>query len=146
MHALVNLSEETYVSESGKHPSLSKAINLAGAQRMLSQKSSKEFCFVLAGLESAAYKASLKQTIARFDLVLKGLINGNKVLGIGAAPTAEIKNQLNKVSGIWADLKPIFDKVVNNQQPTAAEKIKLAKENNTLLVEMNKAVQLYVKL
>lgn len=146
MHATVNLIEQTYAGDTGRHPSLSAAINLSGAQRMLTQKASKEFCFIEGGIEETLNKKSLEGTVKRFDKVLAGLIKGNQGLGLSPAPTDEIRDQLSKVDSLWQPLKIIFEKAYSGKSLTDAEIIKVATDNNTLLVEMNKAVQMYVKL
>ncbi len=49
-------------------------INLAGKQRMLTQKMSKEALFIAKGIDVEKNKESLKKTAELFDKTLKGLI------------------------------------------------------------------------
>lgn len=146
MHSTVNMIETVYAGETGRHPSLSAAINLAGAQRMLTQKASKEFCFIQANINKDMNKARLDKTVKRFEKVLTALIKGNEALGLSEAPTPEIQKQLLVVQDLWNSIKSILEKSSSGSSVSAAEIDKVATNNNKLLVEMNKAVQMYVKL
>jgi len=57
-------------------------INLAGKQRMLTQKMSKEALFIAKGISVDANKASLAKTVALFDKTLKGLVAGDASLNL----------------------------------------------------------------
>ena len=52
-------------------------INLAGRQRMLTQKMSKEVLLVALGHDADANKANLRNTASLFDRTLKGLKDGD---------------------------------------------------------------------
>jgi len=118
-----------------------KVINLAGAQRMLSQKISKEV------LEANYINANHEKYMTdskRFSLVLKGLINGNDELGLRPIENTEIINQLNIVKQKW---EPLLEKIslLENELDENSKNniIRYIIENNpVLLVEMNKAVAL----
>jgi len=112
-------------------------INLAGKQRMLTQKMSKESLALSQGTGS---KESLQKTVNLFDKTLKGLISGDT--GLGLPPTTNIKivNQLNHVQKLWKDLRVNMDVVLANSAETTAALSYLNDNNITLLKEMNKAV------
>ena len=57
-------------------------INLAGRQRMLTQKMSKEALGVHKGDNVETYRTQLKQTASLFDKTLKALMNGGETTGI----------------------------------------------------------------
>ena len=59
----------------------SRVINLAGKQRMLTQKMSKEVGLVALEVDTAANLGNLKATHDLFDKTLKGLRNGDDSLG-----------------------------------------------------------------
>jgi len=119
-------------------------INLAGKQRMLTQKMSKEAFFIAKGIDVEANTANLKKTAALFDKTLKGLVNGDSGLNLPKTENKEILAQLQKVSDLWAPFKANIDKISAgsaDQQTLEA----VAKENVPLLKNMNAAVQMYAK-
>ena len=117
-------------------------INLAGKQRMLTQKMSKESLALSQGTGS---KESLQKTVNLFDKTLKGLIAGDT--GLGLPPTTNIKivNQLNHVQKLWKDLRVNMDVVLANSAETTTALSYLNDNNITLLKEMNKAVGMLEK-
>jgi len=111
-------------------------INLAGKQRMLTQKMSKEALLVAKGVDKDANSANLKKTVALFDKTLKGLMDGDSSLNLPKTEDKDILAQLKKVSELWASFKTKIEK--NDLQA-------IAKENLPLLKNMNQAVQMYAK-
>jgi len=111
-------------------------INLAGKQRMLTQKMSKEALFVAKGIDADANKANLAKTVALFDKTLKGLIGGDATLGLPKTTNEAILKQLEVVSGLWGPFKASIEK---------GDLAAISKQNIPLLKNMNKAVQMYAK-
>jgi len=111
-------------------------INLAGKQRMLTQKMSKEVLMVAKGVNAEANSASLKKTVALFDKTLKGLIAGDASLNLPATTDKDILAQLQVVSDLWTPFKASIEK---------ADLAKVAAENIPLLKNMNKAVGMFAK-
>ncbi len=146
MHKTVGVIERIYGSNETMHPTLARAINIAGRQRMLSQKASMEFCMVLTNENREAYRQSLQATVSLFQSSLDGLISGNATLALAPAPTPEIQNQLQKVSALWQPLRSILEATAKGATPTPAHIALIARDNNTLLKEMNKAVGMYSSL
>lgn len=146
MHKTVGIIEKVYGSSGEVHPALALALNVSGRQRMLSQKASKEFCLISGGVDVAANRAALSDTVSLFTSSLSGLINGNAADGLAPAPTREIQAQLEKVEGMWTPLREVLLRAANGGAPSAADIEKVSTENNPLLVEMNKAVFMYNSL
>jgi nitrate/nitrite-specific signal transduction histidine kinase len=119
-------------------------INLAGKQRMLTQKMSKEILLVAKGIEADANKANLEKTAALFDKTLNGLINGDKGLGLPKTEDPAILAQLEKVKALWQGFKKNVDAVLGGDTDSKVLE-DVAKQNVPLLKEMNKAVQMYAK-
>jgi len=128
-------------------PGLAATINLAGKQRMLSQKMSKEFLLLAYGYQVEDNKLNLLETYSLFERILKGLKDGDENLGLPGTKSQTIREQLNVVNDLWVTLKPII--VFAGDYKTTkinAEKItELAAMNLPLLKEMNKAVGMYEK-
>jgi len=119
-------------------------INLAGKQRMLTQKMSKEALFIAKGIDATANTESLKKTSALFDKTLKGLVNGDSGLNLPKTENTEILAQLEKVTGLWTPFKANIDKVIAGNTDKATLEV-ISKENIPLLKNMNAAVQMYAK-
>jgi len=119
-------------------------INLAGKQRMLTQKMSKEALFIAKGIDVKANTESLKKTASLFDKTLKGLADGDEGLKLPKTTDKDILAQLKKVSELWASMKTSIDKVADGKSDKATLEA-IAKENIPLLKNMNQAVQMYAK-
>ena len=109
-------------------------INLAGKQRMLTQKMSKEALFIAKGISVDANKASLAKTVALFDKTLKGLVAGDESLKLPATTNKDILAQLQVVSDLWTPFKVAIEK---------GDLKTINAENIALLKNMNKAVGMY---
>ena len=112
-------------------------INLAGKQRMLTQKMSKESLALSQGTGS---KGSLEKTVNLFDKTLKGLISGDDQLGLPPTKIIEIVNQLNHVRKLWKGLQSNLNVVLANSVETTTALSYVNDNNITLLKEMNRAV------
>ena len=82
-------------------------INIAGRQRMLSQKITKEI-FYIKSSENFDFQ-NLNEDIESFEKNLYILIEGNKKLGVYKPPNKDIKNKLNLVLELW---KPFKEKIL----------------------------------
>ena len=119
---------------------LLKIVNIAGRQRMLTQKMTKEKLAIIS-LKMTNFKEKMEKSVKLFDISLNGLIGGNKELGLPKATNKTIKNQLEKVSSIWKQIKPFYAK----EKLSKKELTLLLKANPILLNEMNKAVGIIEK-
>jgi len=129
----MNKAVQMYAGASGStlDPEMAKTINLAGKQRMLTQKMTKELLLIANGIDAKANTENIKKTASLFDKTLNDLITGTKDAGI--------KTQLEVVKKLWADYSPIVTK-----PDTSAEALaKAEKLNIPLLKEMNKGVKMY---
>ncbi len=114
-------------------------INLAGKQRMLSQKMTKEALGVSQDIEKVE---SLKKTSALFDKTLKGLISGDSGLGLPPTKAPHILTQLNAISGIWKGFKKNLDVVAANAYDRNVSLAYINSNNVDLLKKLNEAVLL----
>lgn len=119
-----------------------KVINLAGAQRMLSQKMSKEAFEVV---HTGKSPDGLKQTMSRFGTVLSALQRGDDELGIPKPENEKIIAQLAEVDKLW---RPFLENLSQITEPSTLPEQKqralqfVSENNSTLLTEMNSAVTL----
>jgi methyl-accepting chemotaxis protein len=113
-------------------------VDVAGRQRMLTQKMTKEKLLIISKIDEKENKKKLKNTISVFDSSLNMLIKGNPQKKIATPTDKNIKEQLKKVSSIWSKLKPIYssDKVGKKELST------IISQNPILLKEMDKVVKM----
>ena len=125
----------------------SKILNVAGRQRMLTQKMMKELSLIIhySGEDKAvleARKDALTSTRELFDKSLHGLIDGDTELGLPPAEEGEFRSQLLKGEALWGKFDDIID--AGLVSGFAGADIKFMNDNNILLLkEMNKAVVIY---
>ncbi len=124
---------------------LAVTINLAGKQRMLTQKMTKEMLLVAKGVNADENRANLKKTAGLFEKTLKGLLDGDKSLRLPGTKDSAIRDQLATVGKLWNDYKPVLDNAATGKEISKADLEKAAKLNLPLLKEMNHAVTMFAK-
>ncbi len=112
----------------------SRAINLAGRQRMLSQKLTKELFAIAHNLNS---RSDLDATVALFEKTHRGLLEGDIELGLAPQSDSKVVSQLNKVGTYWNELKSLISSMQSGSVEIA-DKIYI--QSIVVLKEMNKAV------
>ncbi len=131
-----------YMQVKQEHDSL--VINLAGRQRMLSQKITKEILLLSEGHLSSE---NVVNTINIFDDTLNSLYHGGrapldlaqtKFAELPKPESKEVVEQLQKVESTWKLFQESATKIVEAKDQPSLEHIK--KINVTLLQEMNRAV------
>lgn len=100
-----------YINES----SLTDAtvINVAGRERMLSQKITQEILYITA--QPKKDFTLLNELIGEFEHGLLMLIDGNTDLGIYHAPSEEILTKLENAKKLWHSLKERFDLIAKTK-------------------------------
>lgn len=133
---------------SGNETFLGIEINLAGKQRMLTQKMTKEALLIYLGVDSRKNKRLLRETCALFDKTLKGLKYGDGDLGLPYTMEENIIGQLDFVIKIWGELRPIVEKSsdIMLDKISKEELETVARLNVLLLTEMDKTVRMYEDL
>ncbi len=124
---------------------LAKDINLAGKQRMLIQRMSKEALMVALHVNEQEAKKDLKKDMELFSRTLQGLLQGDKELGLVPVEDQKIKEAISDLQKRWAPFKQALEKVIDgNFDKKTIEYIK--KNNLDLLKRMNAIVEMYVAL
>lgn len=90
----------------------SPTMNLAGAQRMLCQKISKEL--LLLAQSHGANEADLRSSITRFGLVLRGLEKGDAGLGLPASVEPDLLAGLTDVENSWSLTRRDIETLIAN--------------------------------
>ncbi|MBZ5596047.1 MAG: type IV pili methyl-accepting chemotaxis transducer N-terminal domain-containing protein [Acidobacteriia bacterium] len=118
-----------------------RVVNLAGAQRMLSQRMTKDALLLLQGRGD---RPALQKSVDRFDKVLKGLIRGDVELGLPPCEDPETLRVLSDVNEIWVPFREGVDGIAASRSSDTAAKT-LVDSNNALLDRANAAVNLFEK-
>ncbi len=110
-------------------------LNVAGAQRMLSQKAAKEALLAGQNLEN---KDTVMATIAQFEAAHRALLDGNKERSIDAISDPNIRAQLMKVQELWGNYRQAITTYVDSKDANAMREI--YQSSQVVLKEMNNAV------
>lgn len=117
-----------------------ETINVAGAQRMLSQKMTKEALLIIQGAEE---KAVLDTTINSFERAHQDLLVGNRDRDISAFDDQVIQQQMQQVDKLWQQMKVRLEQTLTQQDRQATQR--LQEQSLMLLKEMNAAVILMTR-
>ncbi|MFK7746400.1 MAG: type IV pili methyl-accepting chemotaxis transducer N-terminal domain-containing protein [Roseobacter sp.] len=144
MDDAVDAIEATY-GEGVISPDIVETARLAGRQRVLSQKVSKEVCFLLIGVESAGNWEMVNNTVAEFDLAMTDLLNGAAERDIVPPPDRQIKKQLERTQKAWVRFKKLLEGLEENLELSPGDRIQLANLSDQALREMDLAVWMYTE-
>ncbi len=118
-------------------------IDIAGRQRMLSQRMSKNVCLLASGLNTDVATQELSATAHIFDVSLNALRYGMTDAGIKPPPNDDIAAGLDVVISDWANLKPIVDAAIAGQPIDAEQRSIMFNGANTMTGNMNTVVGMY---
>lgn len=122
-----------------------RLVNLAGRQRMLTQKAAKEFCLIAYGIQPAENRNHLRETVATFDQALDILRDGDPDSGLAAVPDMEVNLRLNGIQAEWARLRSVLLEVAHGGQASSADFKLVGSASETLLQDSNDVVTLLVE-
>lgn len=126
-------------------------INIAGRQRMLSQKFSKEFFLTLQ--QGKERSELMKKTGRLFDVSLKALSSGgttykdlamSKPITLSGTSNKEIKDQLIQVASLWQELQNSIDGI-DVKKHTHEELVTINSLSVKTLASMNTAVEMFAE-
>jgi len=129
----------------------SRAINLAGRQRMLSQKMSKEVFMMHSASDQAQQKdmaATVNKTASLFDSTLKGLLDGDPAQNLQAVKDEPTRDKLLEGQKLWQAFAENIRLVTSSAQdsPESGAALAAIQANNLPLLKcMDEAVSLYEK-
>lgn len=118
-------------------------IDIAGRQRMLAQRISKNACLLISGLEEEGTVKEMQAAQEMFDASLKALRHGMPEAGIVPTNNTEILDGLDEVIALWTEMQPILGAVANGDQIAAADQGKIFHAMNGLTGKMNVLVGKY---
>lgn len=118
-------------------------INIAGRQRMLSQRVAKEVLLVQFGMEKST---TVNQTLELFESSMQMLLIGDKKRGISPPMNSEIKVLLGEVDNLWREYRNGVEQLLllSEQDFNKVKQTKLIEalhqRSSIILKEMNRAV------
>ncbi|MBT5549237.1 MAG: HAMP domain-containing protein [Nitrospina sp.] len=120
-------------------------INIAGKQRMLSQKVSKSVMEMQLG--NVGKVDEIKAIKGQFGMVLAGLQKGNAKLNLPPAETAEITAKLNETEKLWGPFAENLDQIITTWpgiqkdiNDVVNSNVPLFQEANALVMQMGKTM------
>ncbi len=119
--------------------SYGRVINLAGKQRMLMQKLTKDVLFITEGLD---VRKDAEETAGLFDRTLQGLMKGDPTLGLPPAENRNILKQLQRVEGLWKGFDADLVKRMSGGRADLESSRRLFDSSVKILREMNLAVKM----
>lgn len=140
--AKVIIKEEMDPAEAAAQAQAAKRkINLAGRQRMLSQRMAKAAAFARLGIEPERHLKMMAGAHDLFDKTLKGLHHGDESQGLTPEPNAKVVEALNVVEGLWYGYGAAIKHSLDGGAVTEADMTQIARLNTPVLVTMNNAVK-----
>ncbi|QFT59625.1 hypothetical protein FIU94_12395 [Sulfitobacter sp. THAF37] len=114
-------------------------INLAGRQRMLTQRMTKAVCLALPGKADAQWREQALAAAVTFEETLHGLRAGSPEAGLAPAQTAQERAALETVQEVSAAFTASVKQLASRDLHSVAMQIVIAR-NLTVLTRMNEAV------
>jgi len=141
MNKAVGMYEKASIKDGVKESG--PIINVAGRQRMLLQKMSKEVFLIALNVDKMKNLKTLEGTKNLFNKSLYGLKDGNKKMNLPGTKNKRTLKQIQKVEKLWLPFKKDIEKVIKTKKTEKDLINSIFKKNPILLKEMNRAVKLY---
>lgn len=87
-------------------------LEIAGRQRMLANRASKDVCLIASDVKDAEAMEQLENTVQLFETSLNALQFGLESVGVRPPPNAAIAAGLAKVSEDWDTIRPLIDQTL----------------------------------
>lgn len=129
------------VTDGGKD--LARMINIAGRQRMLTQRAAKEFCMIAAGIAPEEHAAKLRETVDLFERSLNGLMTGDAEMKLRPPPDNVVLHQLEIIQEMWAPMRAHLVTGFDGRIPPQESLLAVAQGMDDLLAASNIATYLY---
>lgn len=118
-------------------------IELAGRQRMLTQKMAKDACEIWTGYHSEEAKEDLRSTMVIFENSLVALRDGMPSVGVLPAPNDIIRADLDDLLNRWGILKPNLTTLIDGGELNEEQKFEVFHDLEVELVELDHLIDDY---
>jgi hypothetical protein len=147
---LLDLTKRLVVQISGQYANQTTilqqdvlAIDIAGRQRMLAQRVSKNICLDAAGINVAVSQPELASAASDFEASLMALRHGMQQAGIRTPPNKVIEDGLDAVIANWAIVSPLVQDVGTGGTLDEQQLETVFYTSNALTGGMNAVVGMY---
>lgn len=120
-------------------------IDIAGRQRMLAQRISKNACLIMTGLDTGGAIDEMAGAREIYDASVNALRFGMPEAGINASDNPAVIEGLDKVLALWKDVQPILDSVAAGEDIADEQRAYLYNSMNSLTGQMNTLVGIYTE-
>ena len=118
-------------------------VQIAGRQRMLIQKMSKDACEIWSGQNLESGRKELEETMDVFETSLKALRYGYPEVGVLPAPTPAIEADVEAALARWETMRETLEMLLAGEVPTAEMKREIFDSFNAQLREIDHLVHDY---
>lgn len=120
---------------------LAHTIDVAGFQRMLSQRAAKEYCLLNLGIETERNRTRLIETVALFEDRLSDLEGGSN--GVVPPPNPFVSMELRWVRLSWNKVKPLYERAIAGEMLDDDMSLLIGQLTEKVLQNMDSAVGHY---
>ncbi|MEM8752644.1 MAG: type IV pili methyl-accepting chemotaxis transducer N-terminal domain-containing protein [Pseudomonadota bacterium] len=145
MNDTVSMIDQAHADPNDMLLASAVAINIAGRQRMLTQKMAKELCQIQRGWRTEETRKALETTMALFEGSHAALRDGMPAAGVVPPPTEGIAASLKELEALWLTIRPTVAKAMNGDAIDDEELSVFAFSIDRLLRDMHAIVGLYEK-
>jgi KaiC/GvpD/RAD55 family RecA-like ATPase len=125
--------------------SLNYTINLAGKQRMLTQRMSKVVLLISLGIDTKKYSKKLDTFSKLYDQTLNGFKKGDDTLELTATENKDVLKQIDAVEKLWKPFYENIQKVVADGAKAKDAIAFIVKNNEEMLSSSNDLVTAFEK-
>ncbi len=125
--------------------SLNSTINLAGKQRMLTQRMSKVALLISLDVDSKEYSTKLDTFSKLYDQTLKGFKKGDDALELTATENKDVLKQIEAVEKLWNPFYENIQKIVDDGAKAKDAIAFIVKNNEEMLSSSNDLVTAFEK-
>ncbi len=120
-------------------------IDIAGRQRMLAQRISKNACLLASGHAGDAAVAEMEAAMSTYDVSLNALRFGMDEAGIVPPPVPQIEEGLAEIAGDWQNVQPLLARAAGGDL-SLEERAQIFTAMNGLTGKMNVLVGVYAEV
>ncbi len=137
---------EHYIHGGRNHSILSTTIDETGRLRAHTQRVLRSLLMVVYERGAQSDRRRLAQATGEFDQILNGLIHGDSELRLIQPPTAEIRDELLVVRGMWQEVLPVLEAAGNGETISGEQIATVAQYANDMAVPLTMALLMYLSL
>lgn len=140
---LVSVISGEYTDPTALQQDDALTIDIAGRQRMLAQRISKNVCLATSGFNTDAAIGEMTAARETYDASVHALRNGMVDAGIKATDNEVILAGLDEIIGLWDGVQPILSSVAAGEDISDDHRGEIYNTMNMLTGKMNTLVGIY---